>query len=134
MIKLLMPPHSFETKEEVKQIPVIISKLSDLMEQVDDDVEIWVIGNSTRDREFWVRRVDSLFKKRLVLNPYDNRPVNPHRILTHLATVVVKLGDEKEYIYGNTEDTLFEFVRAVILRAIQMYPRIQAMKALGWSS
>ncbi len=129
MINLVMPPQSFDSKEEVSQLPNIIAKNAHLMKQIHDDIEVMVIGRKMSDIRFWESDLMPRLKEKDVLDPYDNKPINIHRKITHLAVVVIYIDKAKEhvyeFVYGNTSDNLFEFVRAVLVRTIDIYPRLK---------
>jgi len=120
MAKLFMPAESFEFEDEREITTEIESKFSRLLKEIDRNVTITIIGRN--DKDFWDDQVTVPLSTSMILNPKNEKPVEPSDDITHLAVVTSKLEPDRGYLYGNTGSSLSDFARAVIFKTMIKFP------------
>ncbi|MGH7890443.1 MAG: hypothetical protein ACRENF_07840 [Thermodesulfobacteriota bacterium] len=120
MANLFMPADSFEFEDEREITTQIESKFSRLLKEIDANVMITIIGRNNTD--FWDGQVTVPLSRNMILNPKNEKPVEPTQDITHLAVVTTKVEQQQGYLYGNTGSSLPDFVRAVIFKTMIKFP------------
>ncbi len=120
MANLFMPTDSFEFEDEREITTEIESKFSRLLKEIDPNVTITIIGKNNRD--FWDSQIAVPLSRDMILNPKNEKPVEPTDDITHVAVVTTKVEQERGYLYGNTDSSLPDFVRAVIFKTMIKFP------------
>jgi len=133
MKSVFIPNESFESKYEVKSINNYLYKHANiLLEDIDDQTEIWIIGN--KDKDFFTNQTVQAFEEDRVLDPLDNLPVPRYRQIHHIAVINHKYGPNSqlnaEIIYANCDHEVAEFVAMVINILKSTYPRNGSDKKL----
>ena len=123
MQELLMPPNSFSSSDEMKQLPVINNMYKRLLDRIDENVDIWIIGNG--DKDFWDTNINTPHHLNKILNPVDLFPMNPKREIKHIGMITHKNNEDISILFGNNDDILSVFVLSVINRAIRMFPKVK---------
>ena len=126
MKSIFVPNESFQNKNEIKSINDYFNKNAKvLLEQIDDQTEIWVIGN--KDQEFFKKQTEQAYNENRVLDPIDNLPIGKHRKLQHIAVINhkhdVNSDLRSEIIYANSDFDALDFVQIVINLLKQKYPK-----------
>lgn len=123
MQELLMPPNSFSSLDEMKQLTVINNMYKRLLDRIDENVDIWIIGKE--NKEFWDTNINTSHHLNKILNPVDLFPTNPKREINHIGMITHKKNEDICILFGNTDDILSVFVLSVINRAIRMFPKVK---------
>lgn len=126
MKSVFVPNESFDNKNEIKSINNYLYKNAKvLLDQIDDQTEIWIIGN--RDKEFFNKQTEQAFIENRVLDPMDNFPINKHRKLRHIAVINHKYDSSAELnteiIYANSDFDVTDFTNIVINLLKIQYPK-----------
>ena len=126
MKSMFVPNESFQNENEIKSINNYLYKNAKvLLEEIDDQTEIWIIGN--KDQEFFKKQTEQAYNENRVLDPIDNLPVGKHRKLQHIAVINhkhdVNSDLRSEIIYANSDFDLLDFVQIVINLLKQKYPK-----------
>jgi len=126
MKSIFVPNESFQNKNEIKRINNYFNKNAKVLsEQIDDQTEIWIIGN--KDQEFFKKQTEQAYNENRVLDPIDNLPIGKHRKLQHIAVINhkhdVNSDLRSEIIYANSDFDVLDFVQIVINLLKQKYPK-----------
>jgi len=126
MKSIYMPNDSFNSKYEINIINKLLSKLyGSVLDDIDDKIEVWIIGN--KDKDFFNNQVEIPIKEHIVLDPFDELPIAEYREVLHLAVVNYKFSiaanATREFLYGNTDYDLFDFITGVIRRLKNKFPK-----------
>jgi len=126
MKSIFVPNESFENKNEIKNINNYLYKNANIiLEEIDDQTEIWIIGNE--DKDFFEKQTEQAFIENRVLDPMDNLPVPKHKKLQHIAVInhIYDLNSElrSEIIYANSDFDITAFVQIAINLLKQKYPK-----------
>jgi hypothetical protein len=132
MKSIFVPNESFENKDEIKSINNYLYKNDQvLLEEIDDQTEIWIIGN--KDQEFFEKQTEQAYTENRVLDPMDNIPIGKHRTLQHIAVINHKFDSNSdlnsEIIYANSDFDIADFVHIVIDILKKQYPKNKANAA-----
>jgi len=126
MKSIFVPNESFQNKNEIKSINNYLYKNAKvLLEEIDDQTEIWIIGN--KDQEFFEKQTEQAYGESRVLDPTDNLPVGRHHRLQHIAVINHKNDPDSdlrsEIIYANSDFDISDFVQIVIKLLLRQYPK-----------
>ncbi len=126
MKSIFVPNESFQNQSEIKSINRFLSRNTDvLLEEIDDQTEIWIIGN--KDEDFFKKQTEQAFKENRVLDPVDKLPVPKYKKLQHIAVINHKLDPNSdkhtEIIFANSDHDISDFVHIVIDILKQRYPK-----------
>ncbi len=119
MKQLIITPESLISNEEVELIPSIMSKTEYLRNKIYDGIEVWVVGRNNED--FWADIITPKQKNNQVVDPIDMNPINVDRFILHVATMIDSESGEEKLVFGNTDDTLYIFVLAVLNRIHRLH-------------
>lgn len=117
MPRLLMPLLTFNSKER-DLISKITAHNQKLNSQYENEVGVYIIGK--KDDHFWKRHVLSKATS-LILDPYDDFPIRFIDKIIHFGVISFEVENSTEIYYGNVDFDLEGFVRAMLLKAIEMY-------------
>jgi hypothetical protein len=96
-----------------------------MLDDIDDKIEVWIIGNN--DKYFFNSNVEIPMREHRVLDPIDELPISEYRELQHIAVVNYKFGKDtnlkREFLYGNTDYDVSEFITGVISRLRNKFPK-----------
>jgi len=126
MKSIFVPNESFQNKNEISSINKLLSRNATvLLEEIDDQTEIWIIGN--KDQEFFDKQTEQAFIENRVLDPIDKLPVSRYKKLKHIAVInhEIDIHSElyKETIYANSDHDVSDFVAIVINLLKHKYPK-----------
>jgi len=126
MKSIYMPNDSFNSKYEINIINKLLSKLSrSMLDDIDDKIEVWKIGN--KDKDFFNSRVEIPMREHRILDPIDELPISEYREVQHIAVVNYKFSVAadvtREFLYGNTDYDVSEFITGVIRRLKIKFPK-----------
>ena len=121
-----MPNDSFNSKDEINIINKLLSKLyGSVLDDIDDKIEVWIIGN--KDKDFFNSRVEIPMREHRILDPIDELPISEYREVQHIAVVNYKFSIAtnvtREFLYGNTDYDVSEFLTWVIIRLKNKFPK-----------
>ncbi len=96
-----------------------------MLDDIDDKIEVWIIGN--KDKDFLNSQVEIPIKEQIVLDPFDELPIAEYRDVLHIAVVNYKFSiaanATREFLYGNTDYDVSEFITGVIRRLKSKFPK-----------
>lgn len=126
MKSIFVPNESFQKKNEIKSINNYLYRNAKvLLEEIDDQTEIWIIGN--KDQEFFEKQTEHAYDENRVLDPIDSLPIGRHRKLRHIAVINHKHDLDSdlrsEIIYANSDFDVSDFVQIVINLLRSKYPK-----------
>jgi len=126
MKSIYMPNDSFNSKDEINIINKLLSKLSrSILDDIDDKIEVWIIGN--KDKDFFNSRVEIPMREHRILDPIDELPISEYREVQHIAVVNYKFSIAtnvtREFLYGNTDYDVSDFITWVIRRLKNKFPK-----------
>jgi len=126
MKSIYIPSESFNSKYEINIINQLLPKLYDsVLDDIDDKIEVWILGN--KDKDFFNSKVAIPMREHRVLDPRNELPISEYREVLHIAVVNYKFSIAadvtREFLYGNTDNDLSEFITWVIRRLKNKFPK-----------
>lgn len=118
MSKFFMPPQSF-IKEERELLSGISRVNYDLIKEIGDRAEVWVIGRSQYDTSFWEDEIIETYNQCEIIDPLDDRPIKNLDSLIHFAVLEFRIAHDTELFYGNCGFELSDFVTEVLNKTIR---------------
>jgi len=126
MKSIFIPNESFNFKSEIKCVnKLLINNSEAFLRQIDDSVEMWIIGD--KDKDFFDVLTKKPLEEKRVLDPGDGIPVAEYKKIQHIAVIYCN-GDDiepitREYIFGNTDYDVYDFVLIVLNLLKTKFPK-----------
>lgn len=117
MPKLFMVKKTYDYDER-EIIADIEENYIELIKKYITKVDVYIVGRY--DEKFWDEVVLSK-PKEVILDPQDEFPVILMEKLTHFGAINIEEDAEKEFYYGNSNLSLEEFAKSLLLKAIRKY-------------
>lgn len=117
MRKFYIKKNIFSNGEESSRISNILSSNEKLLDEIDENVRMWFLERN--NKSLWAAAID----EGKVLNPKEKSSIDSEIDLKHLVIVTQVDAESSEIFYGNANDDLSDFVKAVLENVKSIYPK-----------